>query len=126
MAAHGDYQVLKPHWAAQSQSSPASTTTAAAAATASTSDTAAKGEIASLSLPNPLFAELTSTELSGYRVECDACGTFFQSEEALLEHQVKGFQPQESPNEAHRCSRCSRLFKDQRALYQHMNLCRAL
>ena len=132
MAAHGDYQVLKPHWAAQSQSLPASTTTAAAAAAATAtaaarkSDIAAMGEIASPSLPNPLFAELTSTELSGYRVECDACGTFFQSEEALLEHQVKGFQPQESPNEAHRCSRCSRLFKDQRALYQHMNLCRAL
>lgn len=117
-AAHGDYEVLKPDWAAKLPSPPV-----AAAGTSTAPGPAVKE---TPSPPNPLFADMTAAEISDCPVECKACGTFFASEEVLTEHQQRGFQPQEPRNEVQTCPHCSRQFKDQRALFQHMNLCKAL
>lgn len=115
-AAHGEYEVLKPDWAA-SHARVSDTTEVAASTTGSHNQC----------LPNPLFAAMSAGDLEEYKWECKICGTFFRDEASLSLHLQAGFQPQpETQNAVQSCPHCSRQFKDQRALYQHMNLCKAL
>jgi hypothetical protein len=123
-AVHGSYEVLKPHWAASSAS--AASTTGVSVVQKDAVGTPAVAAAAAGPVPNPLFAALTAEEQTTCTVECGVCGSWFAGQAALEEHARSGFQPQDGGlSPALPCPHCTRCFKDQRALFQHMNLCKA-
>ncbi len=98
-AVHGHYGVLKPSWAANANTGPGNSERS--------QGTPRHGEGA---VPDP-------------RYECDVCGMRFSDDLKLAKHKEAGFQPMEDTQLTLPCALCDKRFKDQRALYQHMNVC---
>ena len=101
-AVHGDYRVLKPSWAASAK----------------------LGHGSGDNKKNHDELELDNEALRGPRYECEVCGMCFSNESELFAHREGGFQPTVEKACTLQCTLCDKQLKDERALYQHMNMCR--